>query len=1112
MKKITTNENAAANAARRKTGYNRMILRLLAACVVICLLIGVIPFAAAAEESEPKTIKVGYYENEIFEEGASDGAVKKGYAYEYYSKLSEYTGWKYEYVYGTFAELYQELIDGKIDLLAGLALKEERLGLIGYPDIAMGSESLTLVKHKSDEDITAEPSTLNGRTIGVLNSAIYDTLKNYLSDHSIEANVTTFDDYDQLFKAFDSKQVDILAAEGDGAYNRDDAEVLFPFGSSDYYLCANIRRLDLLDELNSAQYLLSIEEPHYIVSLKNKYYPVSVSRYAFTKTEKEWMASHDSLTVGYLEHYLPYSDIDDDGNATGLVKDIVPLILEKLGISDKIELSYRGYKSYDDMIAGMNNDEIDVAFPIGGSLYYSEEKGIYQSSPVVTSMSGLVYSGEYNEEKTTSRFAVNKNNSMQYNNVIQNYPDAEIVFFDSNEECLDALLAGRATCTMINGLRAYSLLRNSTYDTLSFRQLSISEDCCFGVKIGNEGLLKLLNRGMNIVGTEYAQDLAYRYTSGLYKFTLLDMLREHMILFSSLILLLAAMVILFFVRDAQRKKKELSATETARIELEEKNAELARSKEALSDALIAAEHANRAKTTFLNSMSHDIRTPMNAIVGFTAMAAANIDNKERVQDYLGKISVSSRHLLSLINDVLDMSRIESGNMKIEEAEVHLPDVIHDLRTIIQANVKAKNQDLFIDTQDVKNEDIITDKLRLNQVLLNILTNAVKFTPAGGMVSFRVIEKPSDTPGRTEFEFHIKDNGIGMSEEFQKTIFEAFTRERNSTVSGIQGTGLGMAITKNIVDLMGGTISVTSEKGKGSEFIVNIPCSISANPTDYSQVPELVGLRALVADDDTNTCLSVCSMLRDIGMRPDWTNYGKEAVIRAKEAYDQSDKFRVYIIDWMMPDMNGIETVRRIRKVIGDSDPIIIMTAYDWSDIEAEAIEAGVTGFCSKPLFMSELRNVLAKPFRIKKDEPKEEEKVHDFSGKRVLLAEDNEMNQMIAVSILEGAGFETEIADDGQKAVDMVTAADAGYYDIILMDIQMPVMDGYEAARQIRRLSDPEKANILIIAVTANAFEEDRKIALEAGMNGYLAKPYDIPVMIDTLETQLKNHNSGNTE
>lgn len=521
----------------------------------------------------------------------------------------------------------------------------------------------------------------------------------------------------------------------------------------------------------------------------------------------------------------------------------------------------------------------------------------------------------------------------------------------------------------------------------------------------------------------------------------------------------------------------------------------------LQNALDMAEHANKAKTTFLNNMSHDIRTPMNAIIGFTALAAAHIDDKLMVQNYLDKISVSSKHLLSLINDVLDMSRIESGNVKVEEGEVHLPDVLHDLRTIIYANIKAKQLDLCIDTQDVVHENILTDKLRLNQVLLNIASNAVKYTPAGGMVSIRIIEKPSDNKAYGCYEFRIKDNGIGMSEDFQKHIFESFTREKNSTVSGIRGTGLGMALTKNIVDMMNGTITVTSELGKGSEFVVSLRMKLSAKQVEMVNPPELVGLHALVVDDDLNTCSSVSKMLGTMGVRSEWTTLGKEAVFRARFALEQNDAFGIYIIDWMLPDMNGIEVVRRVRAVIGEETPIIVLTSYDWTDIEAEAREAGVTAFCSKPIFMSELREVLSAPFmKVEKKKPDE----NTFKGQHILLVEDNKLNQEIAASILKMAGFNVDLAEDGTVAVDKVQNSAPGTYDVVLMDIQMPRMNGYEATKAIRALENKQKADIPIIAVTADAFEEDRQKALDAGMNGHVTKPIEIPKLLETLAKVLE--------
>ncbi len=465
-----------------------------------------------------------------------------------------------------------------------------------------------------------------------------------------------------------------------------------------------------------------------------------------------------------------------------------------------------------------------------------------------------------------------------------------------------------------------------------------------------------------------------------------------------------------------------------------------RQRELLVDALNAAERANRAKTTFLNNMSHDIRTSMNAIIGFTALAAAHVDEPELVQDYLAKISTSGQHLLSLINDVLDMSRIESGRVKIEEKEVHLPDVMHDLRTIVNANIVSKNIEFFIDAVDVDNEDILCDKLRLNQVLLNLLSNAVKYTKNGGQIIVRIIQKPGFSNGYATYEFHVKDNGIGMGKVFQKNLFEAFTREESAAVSDIQGTGLGMAISKNIVDMMGGTISVESEEGKGTEYTVSIPFKVLGNSAKYEVVPQLQGVRVLVADDDSNTAISVSRMVQEIGMRSEWTLSGKEAVLRTRVAVEQGDEFGAYIIDWMMPDLNGIETVRRIRKLIGESKPIIILTAYDWADIEQEAREAGVTAFCSKPLFMSELRDVLSQPYRVKKEETPASP--YRFEGKKVLLVEDNLLNREIAQAILQDAGFTVDTADDGDVAVERLQDSKQGEFDLVLMDIQMPKMDG----------------------------------------------------------------------
>ena len=526
---------------------------------------------------------------------------------------------------------------------------------------------------------------------------------------------------------------------------------------------------------------------------------------------------------------------------------------------------------------------------------------------------------------------------------------------------------------------------------------------------------------------------------------------------------------------------------------------------ALSEAVRAAETANRAKSTFLSNMSHDIRTPMNAIIGFTTLAVSNIDDHKKVRDYLGKILSSSNHLLSLINDILDMSRIESGKIHLEETEVSLSDVLHDLKTIISGQIHAKQLDLYMDAMDVTNEDVYCDKTRLNQVLLNLLSNAIKFTPAGGTVSVRLKQLPKTVKGSEQYEIRIKDNGIGMSPEFVKKIFSPFERERTSTVSRTQGTGLGMAITKNIVDMMGGTIEVQTEQGKGTEFIVRLPFRIQSEQHHTEKIAELEGLKALVVDDDFNTCDSVTKMLVKVGMRSEWTLSGKEAVLRARQSMELGDAFHAYIIDWRLPDMNGIEVSRQIRS-LGDDTPIIILTAYDWSDIEAEARAAGVTAFCAKPLFMSDIREALMNAIGLSQDKPEDfilPKANTNFRGKCILLVEDNELNSEIAAEILNEYGFLVDTAENGAEAVEKVKNSASGNYDLVLMDVQMPVMNGYEATKEIRALANPALAGITILAMTANAFDEDRKKALECGMDGFLSKPIVIEELIAMLQKNL---------
>ncbi len=518
----------------------------------------------------------------------------------------------------------------------------------------------------------------------------------------------------------------------------------------------------------------------------------------------------------------------------------------------------------------------------------------------------------------------------------------------------------------------------------------------------------------------------------------------------------------------------------------------AENKAILHDALLMAEKASQAKSEFLSRMSHDIRTPMNAVIGYATIAATHLDEKERVKDSLKKILSSGEHLQGLINDVLDMSRIEAGKESLNLVHTSISEMIRTVLPMIHSHIANKQIELYVDTIDVKDEYVYADAQKIRQLMLNILGNAAKFTSNGGSISVKIKQTASRKAGHAVYTFLVKDTGIGMSKEFQKHLFETFAQERTSTNSKQMGTGLGMAIAKNYVDMMGGTISVESEVGKGSEFAVKLELKLQEDVKPDARLEQLKGYRALVVDDDFQSCESVVHLLRDIGMRADFTTTGKEAIFRTQMAYGEGDSYFAYIIDWIMPDMNGIELVRRIRKIVGDEIPIIILTAYYWGDIEQEAREAGVTAFCTKPLFSSDLTNIFLQHESVAEAPP-------CFEGERILLVEDNDLNREIAKFMLEEIGFAVDIACDGQDAVHGMEECEDGTYDYVLMDIQMPIMDGLEATRLIRSSHREYLRSVPIIALTANAFTEDAEKCMAAGMNAHLAKPFKIEDIIKAL-------------
>lgn len=509
---------------------------------------------------------------------------------------------------------------------------------------------------------------------------------------------------------------------------------------------------------------------------------------------------------------------------------------------------------------------------------------------------------------------------------------------------------------------------------------------------------------------------------------------------------------------------------------------------------IAAQAANDAKSQFLSSISHDIRTPMNAIIGMTTIASTRLDDKERVKDCLNKIATSSRHLLGLINDVLDMSKIENGKFTINKEPVCLSDFMHDFISIIQPQVKAKHLELDLSILGIEDEIVITDSLRLHQIMQNIMSNAIKFTRENGKISLRMEQAPYDREGYSLYVFRFSDNGIGMSEEFQKVIFQPFERAATSTVSKTEGTGLGMSITKSIVDLMGGSISVTSRLNEGTTFTVSLPMQ-KEQQKECIATDLLKDLRCLIVDDDRDVCENTVLLLKEIGMHSEWVLNGADAVVYVESAHKRHLDYNAVILDWQMPDMDGIETARRIRNKVGDTLPIIILSAYDWTEIEDEAREVDITAFLAKPLFKSRLYETMRNTLMPTPDTQMEQNGLiaHDKASGRILLVEDNTLNAEIAQTLLTDYGLHVDVASDGNEALEFFRA-DTNKYDIIFMDVQMPVMDGYHATAAIRDLEskNSKHSHTVIIGMSANAFKEDVDKALACGMDDYITKPIDI--------------------
>ena len=848
---------------------------------------------------------------------------------------------------------------------------------MNYPGYEMGFDSYYIYKKAGNDSISgSDLTTLAGKRVGTLeNNLMTDFFETWMEETGSACEEVLFDDFKTRDDAFESGEIDAIIAVNNNVPSNSGMTPVVMVGESSYYLAVTKSRPDLLAELNKALSAISEGNPYFFQTLQIKYFQNTAVNAALSQEEEAWVSDHSVIRVGYLENYIPYCGTDGTGNVSGVITDILGEWEKQLGLSERLGVDYVPYLRYTDMVDALRSGEINTAFPIHDSIWDSEQQGIVQTNDLVESGIHLVYRGEYNENTTTQIIAVSSRSAFQRNYAAKNYPDSAVYEADTLDECLEAVKDGRATCTFFSSGQAEGFLSRKAHQSLNRLTLDESINFCMGVKKGNNVMYSLLSRGIFLIDKSNMTNAMYAYMNLEQDYSLSNFIQEHITLVLSvalviigLIVAVAIMLALSLRKTRQQKDKELQMLELVTRQKEE----LVAAKDRLQEAVERAELASEAKTTFLFNMSHDIRTPMNAIIGYTTLAEKESEPGV-VKDYLKKIASSSQHLLALINDVLEMSRIESGKMELEPVKINLQDMLKEVRDMFQTQMDVKNIAYTVDASQVQHPYVLCDKNRLNRVLLNLLSNAYKFTPSGGTVSVSLREADSAPEGYGSYELRVTDSGIGMSREFAETVFEAFTREKTSTVSGIQGTGLGMAITKSIVDLMGGSIDVQTAPNQGTTFLIRL-----------------------------------CFPLQN----------GEEI-----EAF-QSDR----------------------------------------TEVEHSA----------------------------------------NLSGTKVLLVEDNAINREIATLILEESGFVINTAENGKEAVEKIRDSGPGAFDVVLMDIQMPVMNGYEATKAIRALNDPVLRSVPIIAMTANAFAEDVKDAEEAGMNGHIAKPIDVANMIETLKKVLE--------
>lgn len=1035
------------------------------------------------------TLRVGYIDYNGFIDKLDDGTYS-GYAVEYLNEISKYTNYNFEYVYGTWEDLLIMLKNQQIDLLCNAQYTEERAESFDYTTSEIGyTQGLLYTRENNDNLVYEDYDTFNGMSVGVLkDNAMTDFFYAYAEKNGFTFNAVSFATDDEMTDALNSGEVDAICSEH--LSNHQNLSLLARFGADPYYIIS-YKNSPYIKSINTA--LAQIKtNVDFESNLYHKYYDDSsaATSLKFTIAERNFIQQCGTITVGLnLERY-PFAEYDEQtGEFHGICIDVMNKISEITGLKFEFKPMTVGVKAVDllasgeyGILCGIERDNFALVNNIDTTEAFLE-----------SSVVPVGRAGENIDLHQNLRVAVPSSYQALQKQLAKDYPNLEIIKYDNNRDCLDSVLNGETDVFVQNTHLLSSLLQEPKYEKLDTMPVSImTEHTAIAVPDTMDPmLLSILNKAIENMGDAVIGSSLIEHTfANPYKMTFFDILYKFKVQVIIIAILLLACFGLMFGVSVTRKRN-------AAI-LEKKNLQL-------GDAIEQAQRANSAKSSFLARMSHEIRTPMNAIVGITEIARHYENDPEKVNEYLDKIDISSKVLLNIINDVLDMSAIESNKIHIGSTLFDLKELINGISTMYYTQCKDKGVDFDVNVDGVTEEYVVGDSLRVNQILLNLMSNAFKFTPAGGSIKFKVSQK-TIREGKVFMQFTVSDTGCGMSEDMLSRLFKPFEQESTQTASKHGGSGLGLSIAKNLTEMMQGKISVESKKDVGTTFTVDIPFVMSDQHVE-SDEEKMKTLRALIVDDDHETCEYTSTVLDRIGVTHDIAHSGDEALSKLQEMKEQGSGYDVCFVDWQMPGKNGIDVTKKIRELYDNDSIVIIVSAYDLSEVADEAKEAGASMLVTKPLFQSTVFNVLMTMSGGKFTKKTADETEFDFSGKKLLIAEDTELNREIAVELLTMVGFEVDCAVDGKQALDMFEKSAHGEYDVILMDVQMPIMDGYEATRAIRKSQHSDAKTIPIYAMTANAFSDDVAAALSSGMNGHIAKPIDTRILYKTLKTALQKGN-----